>query len=64
MSGKVFVIIFVALCVLIAAIGTSLRLDVRPKYQAAVASSKAKVLENDAKAAAAASAKQPQTEQK
>lgn len=60
--GKVFVVVFVAVAVIIAAIGTSMRLDVRPKYQAAVASSSAKAMEIEAKAAAAAASAKPPEE--
>jgi hypothetical protein len=57
--GKLFVVIFVAVAIVLAGIVTMMRITVRPKYEAAVASSSAKVIELDAKAAAAAaSAKQ------
>jgi hypothetical protein len=55
-SGKIFVVVFIAVSVIIAVIGSTMRLDVRPKYQAAVASSSAKAVEIEAKAAAATAA--------
>lgn len=59
-SGKAFVIVFVAIAVLLAGIVTTMRVSVRPKYQAAVASSSAKAAEADAKAAASTASAKPQ----
>lgn len=63
-SGKMFVIIFVAIAVLLAGSVTMMRVNVRPAYQAAVASSSAKAVEEDAKRAAAAASAKPQEPQK
>jgi len=57
-SGKAFVVVFLAISVLLAGIVTVMRTNVRPKYQAAVASSSAKAIEIDA-AKAAASGRAP-----
>jgi hypothetical protein len=50
-SGKMFVIIFMAIAVTLASIVTFTRVNVRPKYEAAVASSSAKVFAAEAKSA-------------
>lgn len=48
MSGKIFVVVFLAIAVFLAGSITIMRLNVRPKYEAAVASSSAKAAALDA----------------
>jgi len=48
-SGKMFVVIFTAIAVTLAGIITIMRVSVRPKYEAAVASSSARVAAAEAK---------------
>ena len=50
-SGKIFVVVFLSIAVLIAGSVTVVRVQVRPKYQAAVASSSAKAAAIDAQRA-------------
>jgi hypothetical protein len=50
-SGKIFVVIFLAIAFALAGTITIMRLNVRPKYEAAVASSSARVAASEAKSA-------------
>jgi uncharacterized protein YaiL (DUF2058 family) len=59
-SGKIFVVVFLSIAVLIAGSVTIVRLQVRPKYQAAVASSSAKAAEIDAQRATGTASAKPQ----
>lgn len=58
-SGKMFVVIFLAISVALAGSVTIMRVSVRPKYEAAVASSSAKAAALDAQRATAATSAKP-----
>lgn len=59
-SGKIFVVVFLAISVTLAGIVTVTRVNVRPKYEAAVATSSAKAAAVDAQRFAPSASAKPQ----
>ncbi|HRI68273.1 MAG TPA: hypothetical protein PK156_28785 [Polyangium sp.] len=59
-SGKIFVVVFMAIALVLAGSITIMRLNVRPKYEAAVASSSAKAAAIDAQRTAPSASAKPQ----